>query len=410
MSPEEKIISLIEKKGGITFADFMDIAMFWPRGGYYASGDPWGVSGDYYTSPMVHPAFSAMLCIQLFQMWDLLHRPDPFYVVELGFGNGMLRKGILSYSEHLPNAFLMSLQYLCIDRHIRTNVIEQVNSDLLISDGVPLSQIKGCFLSNELIDSFPVHRIMVENGELSELYVTHRAGILGEELGELSDFRLKQRFDDLGITLLEGQVAEINLGLGPWIKEVAQSLQQGFVWTTDYGDLSDLLYSSEKRFRGTLTTYSKHIQTDSPFDAIGRQDITSYVDFTTLMREGMQSDLHPEFYSSQRRLLLNLGYEEFSLKMRRARLPFNEERNNRYGLRDLVNPDGLGNFKTLIQSKGLVNPLLWASKPTTELNSFIANLPFPKMESEHLPLYDARYPGQWSDSLIDDLLNGENAT
>ena len=394
MSPEEKIISLIEKKGSITFADFMDIAMFWPKGGYYSSGDPWGVSGDYYTSPMVHPAFSAMLSIQLFQMWDLLDRPNPFYVVELGCGNGMLRKGIVNYAEYLPNAFLLSLRYLAVDRHIRTNAIGEVNSNLLVSDGVPLSQIKGCFLSNELIDSFPVHRVIVENGELLELYVTHRAGSLSEELGELSDARLKHRFDDLGITLSEGQVAEINLGLGSWIKDVAQSLQQGFVWTIDYGDLSDRLYSSEKRFRGTLTTYSRHIQTDSPFDAIGRQDITSYVDFTTLMRQGIRSDLHPEFYSSQRRLLLNLGYEEFSLKMRRARLPSNEERNNRYGLRDLVNPDGLGNFKTLIQSKGLEDPSLWAFKPTKELDSFIANLPFPKMEAEHLSLYDGRYPGQ----------------
>jgi hypothetical protein len=71
----------------------------------------------------------------------------------------------------------------------------------------------------------------------------------------------------------------------------------------------------------------------------------------------------------------------------------------------LVNPDGLGNFKTLIQSKGLEDPSLWAFKPTKELDSFIANLPFPKMEAEHLSLYDGRYPGQWSESLINDLLD-----
>jgi len=410
MFPEEKIISLIEQKGSITFADFMNIAMFCPDGGYYANGDPWGTFGDYYTSPMVHPVFAAMLCIQLYQMWDLIQRPNPFYVVELGSGNGMLREGILDYSEHLPKAFSISLQYLSIDRHIRINGTGQVNSNLLVSDGIPLAQVKGCFLSNELIDSFPVHRVMVENGELLELYVTRKEGGLAEELGKLSDRRIKQRFDDLGITLVEGQIAEINLVLGSWIKEVAESLQQGFVWTIDYGDLSDRLYSAEKRFRGTLTTYSRHVQTDSPFRNIGRQDITSYVDFTTLMKEGIQSDLHTEFYCSQRRLLLNLGYDEFSLKMRRARLPFNEERRNRYGLRDLVKPDGLGNFKTLIQAKGLDDAALWAFKPTTELNSFIANLPFPKMAPEHLSLYDGRYRGESSEFLINDLWNGEITT
>ena len=90
MSVETKIRRSIALKSKITFAEFMDIAMFSTEHGYYHSPLIWGVQGDYYTSPLVHPGFSAMLSIQLFQMWDFLNKPDPFYVVELGCGNGVL--------------------------------------------------------------------------------------------------------------------------------------------------------------------------------------------------------------------------------------------------------------------------------------------------------------------------------
>ena len=100
MSAETEIRSRINLKGKITFAEFMDIAMFSPEYGYYNSPRIWGVQGDYYTSPMVHPCFSAMLAIQLFQMWDVLDKPNPFHVVELGCGNGILGECILSYSRN----------------------------------------------------------------------------------------------------------------------------------------------------------------------------------------------------------------------------------------------------------------------------------------------------------------------
>ena len=95
MSAERIIRNLIHSKGKITFAQFMDIAMFSPESGYYNSSDIWGVQGDYYTSPMAHPCFGAMLSIQLFQMWALLNKPDPFYVVEVGCGHAVLGKSIL---------------------------------------------------------------------------------------------------------------------------------------------------------------------------------------------------------------------------------------------------------------------------------------------------------------------------
>ena len=77
---ETEIRRRISERGPITFAEFMDVALYWPEGGYYsASGGraagPFGPAGDYYTSPMAHPAFGALLAVQLYQFWLLLDRP-----------------------------------------------------------------------------------------------------------------------------------------------------------------------------------------------------------------------------------------------------------------------------------------------------------------------------------------------
>ena len=78
MTAEAEIRRRIQQQGAITFAEFMELALYWPDGGYYTSAQPFGASGDYYTSPMAHPAFGALLAVQLYQMWQIMGRPKPF--------------------------------------------------------------------------------------------------------------------------------------------------------------------------------------------------------------------------------------------------------------------------------------------------------------------------------------------
>ena len=123
MTAEAEIRRRIEERGKISFAEFMEVALYWPEGGYYMARTllgggqfththvgggqspdqpsldegPFGAAGDYYTSPLVHPAFGALLSVQLFQMWQVLGKPKPFAVVELGCGNGQLARDILAH-------------------------------------------------------------------------------------------------------------------------------------------------------------------------------------------------------------------------------------------------------------------------------------------------------------------------
>ena len=101
---EQEIQRRIGERGRITFAEFMDLALFWPRGGYYNSQDKIGPKGDFYTAPTAHPTLGALLCLQMYQMWQLLGRPSTFWLVEMGAGNGLLCHDILEYSTHLTPA------------------------------------------------------------------------------------------------------------------------------------------------------------------------------------------------------------------------------------------------------------------------------------------------------------------
>ena len=61
MTVEREIRRRIRERGCIAFAEFMELALFWPPGGYYLQRRPIGASGDFYTSPHAHPAFGALL-------------------------------------------------------------------------------------------------------------------------------------------------------------------------------------------------------------------------------------------------------------------------------------------------------------------------------------------------------------
>ncbi|HZA23191.1 MAG TPA: SAM-dependent methyltransferase, partial [Dehalococcoidia bacterium] len=404
MSAEAEIRRRIHQKGPITFAAFMEIALFWSEGGYYLSQEPFGASGDYYTSPLVHPAFGALLAVQLLQMWRLMGRPNPFQVVEMGAGNGMLCRDIISYVQHLSPEFQRSLCYVCHDRRACSGAEKGLsNTSRIVTFNVPLRGVKGCFLSNEFLDSFPIHQVRKQQGRLQEVYVALESDEFVEVLGEPSASELVLRLECLGIELVEGQTVEINLGLDQWAEEVASALESGVVLTVDYGHSATQLYSAEVRPRGTLTTYYRHTQTDAPFRRIGQQDMSAHVDFTSVINAGSRAGLEPMGLTTQGRFLHNLGLGRFLPRLPTLGLSNRESQANRAGLVDLARAGGLGDFKVLIQAKNVGQPRLWGLQHSDEAANLIDDLPVPLLTPQHLSLLEGRYPQAEYEVELEDL-------
>ena len=112
---EEEVRRRIAEAGPITFAEFMDVALYWPRGGYYAARQALGAGGDFYTAPLTHPVFGALVARQLADMWRSLGSPDRFWTVELGAGSGVLAQDIASAARDVDGAFARELRYACVD-------------------------------------------------------------------------------------------------------------------------------------------------------------------------------------------------------------------------------------------------------------------------------------------------------
>ena len=363
------ILSEIKKGGPIPFSQFMEWCLYHPDYGYYRSERmSIGRDGDFYTGPCVHPAFGALIAKQLYQMAEQLGGKT-FDVVEQGAGRGFLCEDILKWGKKHSSPFYQCLRYYLIEtspyliKEQRERLSEHEKEGkvvwmdpLAFEEGKAL--VEGCFLSNELVDAFPVHQVILDNGNLKEIYVTEDSGQLKEETGELSDPRIASYFESMDIALQEGQRAEVNLRALDWMEKVAHCLKKGFVLTIDYGYLAKELYGPHRR-EGTLLCYTQHQTSDNPYERLGEQDITSHVNFTSLIQKGEEVGLGFTGLVPQYQFLIALGLLQEIESLGRGMSEV-EALQLRLSLKHLIEPEiGMGEiFKVLIQHKGIREPEL----------------------------------------------------
>jgi SAM-dependent MidA family methyltransferase len=346
----------------------MEQALYHPQYGYYiAPRDRIGKSGDFFTSSSVNPLFGRLVSRQLAQMAELLSA-ETFQIVEQGGGEGHLALDILdALAEEVPELYAR-LTYTLVevsqDNHQRQAKTLDAHSDKVVwSDESDWSIASGCFLSNELVDAFPVHVVEKHSGTLQEVFVVSRDDAFAEEVRLSTDPRLAEHFAWLGCSPVEGNRAEVNLAAPGWMRQVAQRIEQGFVMTIDYGYPAEELYAPHRR-AGTLMCYHRHQADDNPYDRVGEKDITAHVDFTALQKAGNEVGLETLWFGEQYRFLLGLGFFEELVRLEATAANEKEALALRLTLKNLIMPEvGMGEtFKVLIQGKNVGAPELLCSR------------------------------------------------
>lgn len=363
----------------ITFAEYMDLVLYEPQQGYYATNTVnIGAAGDFFTAPHLGKDFAELLAEQFFDMWQGMERPIPFTLIETGAGQGLLASDLLWYMQsRYPDCF-EALEYIIIEK--ATALITEQQQRLqdfvqnwgrlswLTLEEIESDSITGCCFSNELIDAFPVHRFVIHNGQLQEIYVksTQSTDLHFEEaIAEPSTHRLAEYFQLVEIELPtnrypDGYRSEINLAALDWVSQIATCLKHGYLLSIDYG-YSAAQYYNPARQDGTLQCHYQHTINYDPYSHVGQQDLTAHVDFTALEQQGKLCGLETVGLTQQGLFLMALGLGD--------RLAANNAGNTGLTLPDvmrrreaihlLINPMGLGGFKVLIQHKGLEQaPLL----------------------------------------------------
>ena len=361
------IASEIAASGPIPFVRFMELALYHPQFGYYMRSpelpqERIGWRGDFYTSSDVHPVLGQALAKQAEQMYRLLGQPHPFTIVEMGPGKGLLANQILATCEHRYRSFFQHLRYVLVDRSPAMRELQRRNLAPWLDRAALLTWVNdlanvapqgltGLFFSNELVDSFPVHRVQVTAQGIEELWVDYRDGRFVECLRPLSSATLAHRLRRVGADWPEGYRTEINLRASEWMKHVAQHLDRGFVLTIDYGHTAQDLYRSDRK-HGTFLCYFRQSIREDPFRRVGEQDMTAHVDFSSLVETGEGHKLQTTGFTNQMSFLMGLGVEQMIAELEQDSPQFKAAIH-------LLRPNGMGTtFKVLVQHKGIQQPEL----------------------------------------------------
>ncbi|HEY4338117.1 MAG TPA: SAM-dependent methyltransferase [Puia sp.] len=343
MPLQQLIIDTIRTQGPLSFRDFMEMALYYPGQGYYAAPrDAIGEAGDFYTSPYLSHLFGEIIAGQLEEMWSWLDR-RPFTIVECGAGAGLLCRDILQRLKANRELF-DHLEYIIIEK---SEWMRKKERALLEAEGLlpkvrwasslhGLPPVHGCILSNELLDNFSVHQVVMCE-RLMEVFVSYDNGF--KEVLLPASPELTEYLHEFRINLPTGFRAEINLEATEWIRDAAAALASGFVLTIDYGHCAADLYSRQS---GTLACYHQHRVAHCPYEHVGEQDITTHVNFSALDHWGRRHGLECCGYTSQTRFLQGLG---FTNRLRQPGIAATPQ------LKKLIEMSE--RFKVLIQRKGL---------------------------------------------------------
>lgn len=369
LSPLEQILCdkiTTSQQQQITFAEYMDLVLYHPNYGYYASGIvEIGKAGDFFTSSSLGADFGELLAQQFVEIWEILAKPVPFTVVEMGAGQGSLANDILQELAKYPDVY-NALEYIIVEQAPQLITRQQETLQSWLEKGkiswrsleeISDNSIVGCCFSNELVDAFPVHRVIQQENQLWEIYVTLAENQFAETVGELSTPRLAQYFELIDIPFPspaypDNYHTEVNLAALDWLATVTRKLSKGYLITIDYGYTAQRYYSPQRR-EGTLQCYYQHRRHDNPYALVGQQDMTAHVDFTALEQEGKNVGLDSLGFSQQGLFLMALGLGERLSALSSGKYSIQEVLRRRDALHQLIDPVGLGKFGVLVQSKGL---------------------------------------------------------
>lgn len=295
----------------IPFADFMHFALYDPIQGYYTKALPKiGIEGDFITAPELTPLFGQSLAAQCREILSQLHQP---VILEFGAGTGRLCVDILSQLEAwgcLPESYLI-LEVSPYLRHRQQQFIQEAIPHLaervVWLDRLPELPVNAVYIANEVLDAMPVHRFMLNDGQILESHVRQDAeGQWQEEFipctnPQLSDFIQKHLS-----ALPSPYLSEVNLFVPGWLQACYDSLQQGVILLIDYGFPRHEYYHPDRK-QGTLIGHYQHRTQSDLLAHVGDQDLTAHVDFTWVAEAAADCGFAIRGYTNQASFLINNG-------------------------------------------------------------------------------------------------------
>jgi SAM-dependent MidA family methyltransferase len=316
----------VEKHGPVSFAWFMQQALYHPEHGYYSSGRcAIGRKGDYFTNVSVGPLFGQLLAFQFSEIWERLGKMNDFVIVEQGAQDGQFARDVLEFVQKRLPEFFGALRYRILEpfpilkaqQHRR---LEAFGDKIEWRDS--LKPFTGVHFSNELLDAMPVRLINHGTEKL--------VGLDGDK------FVFVER--PVGKTMFNQATLES-------IDQIAANLQRGYVIAIDYGFLN-------KKLERTVQVRARHRNVGSTFEQIGYADITMSVDWRSIVERAQANGLRVAGFTDQHHFLTGIISHLASGEWSQS-LPIDSRKAKRE-LQTLLHPEMLGRaFQVLALAKNV---------------------------------------------------------
>jgi SAM-dependent MidA family methyltransferase len=351
----------IDARGGeISFRDYMELALYHPRHGYYCAATPrYGRGGDFLTAPTASPWYATVLAGFLDR---LAARVGPLAVCDVASGDGALLAELaaaLAQRDTAAVGHLASVE--------RSPAMRSVQSARLRDAApVPLAVVasidelelpRGPVVVHacELFDAVPVHRVVMRSDGLKELRVAAEGGALCWRESAASA-ELVRYFAGHGVSLASGQIAEARPDAERLHRDLLRLAgDDGLAVVVDYGYEARRLYDGRGRHGGSLAVQRAHRVSRDPLVEPGERDLSAHVNWDDLRRAAASEGWREIGLTALAPFLVQGG-----LVREMERLGVGEEVDldartvaERQEIKRLLDPDGMGSdLKVLVQGIG----------------------------------------------------------
>jgi SAM-dependent MidA family methyltransferase len=353
--------------GVLSFARFMETALYAPGLGYYSGGAAkLGQAGDFTTAPEMSALFGAALA----RVAAAIIAQSAPSILEFGAGTGKLARDVLTELSHMGVA-VQRYAIVELSGELRARQQEALRDfpQVVWLDGFPAT-FDGVVLANEVLDAMPVHLVTKGPDGWREQCVTVADGafayvpaVPGAALAEQIARQIPA-----ADTLPQGYLTEVHGTAGGFMGSLGALLARGrgAAILLDYGFPAHEFYHHD-RSAGTLMCHYRHHAHPDPFYLPGLQDITAHVDFTAMALAAQDAGAEVLAYMNQASFLLAAGIGELLLRTDPADVGAYLPQAN--AVHRLLSPAEMGElFKVLVVGNGIeLPPALVAADRTHRL-------------------------------------------
>ncbi|MDB6020501.1 MAG: hypothetical protein JWQ04_358 [Pedosphaera sp.] len=320
------------REGAISFARFMELALYCPNFGYYEQPDvsP-GRKGDFYTSVSVGELFGELLGNWIadwiadcgLRIADYGARGG-LQIVEAGAHDGRLAGDVLRWLRAERRDLFGVMEYWMIEPSVsRRKMQEEMLREFAGKvrwfeswEQVPVSGVNGLIFSNELLDAMPAHRLgwdAVKKAWFEWGVTCNGNDFAWIRMPKMADLEFphsalrnpQSAIQELLAVLPDGFTTEVCPAAADWWRRAAQALKAGKLMTIDYGLRAEQFFTPGRK-EGTLRAYHRHHQSGDLLARPGEQDLTAQVNFSAIQAAGEAEGLKTEGLLSQRQFLTGI--------------------------------------------------------------------------------------------------------